>query len=200
VKLTAEVLQLAYETITISEDKLENPILIQMVGAPTWGKTFLSERITGAVPIVRISGDRLRKKIFPQAEFTEEENRFLFDQVGETILKELAQNGQSIILDMNVSKKAYRQKNCELAKSLGMRCLTILTRCSDKTARCRLTERQKNPWRLVQRNEYVVPVERYDQFVKEIELPGIFEKKFKFNSEKNETKKFKKLIAYLKNN
>lgn len=199
-KLTPEILQSAYETLTIPEDKLENPILIQMVGGPSWGKTFLSDRIAGVVPVVRISSDRLRKKLFPQAEFTEEENRFLFDQVCETLIKELAQNGHSIILDMNVARKFHRTKNCELANSLGMRCLTVLTKCSDKTAKRRMQERQKNPWRLIQRNEYIVPVERYDYFVKELELPGLFEKKFKFNSEKDETKKFKKLIAYLKNN
>lgn len=171
-----------------------------MVGAPCWGKTFLSERIAGAVPIVVLSSDRLRKKIFPQAEFTEEENRFLFDKVAETMMRELAQKGHSLILDMNVGRKIHRSKNCELAKGLGMRCLTVLTKCSDETAKRRLTERQKNPWKLMQRNEYVVSVEKYDYFVKELEIPGIFEKKFKFNSEKNETKKFKKLIAYLKNN
>ncbi len=199
-ELTPEILQSAYETITIPEDKLENPVLIQMIGAPAWGKTFLTERITSTLPIVSISSDRLRKKLFPQAEFTEEENRFLFDQVTETMIKELAQKGHSIILDMNVGKKTHRKKNCEMAKSLGMKCLSILTYCSDKTAKLRMTERQKNPWKLIQRSEYIVPVERYEHFVEELEKPGIFEKKFKFNSEKNEIKKFKKLIAYLKNN
>lgn len=197
-KLDQNILDQAKETVNIPTEKLENPIMIQMMGAPSWGKTFLAKKIASSVPIVRISGDSIRKKIFPQAEFSESENRFIYDDVIPVMIEELSKEGHSVIIDANVNKRVFRKKNAEQADKLGMRSLTILVKCSDEVAKKRLTERRKNPWKLVQSNEYVVPAEAYDSIKKEVEMPSLLEKSFTFNSEKEESKKFAKLLKYLK--
>lgn len=197
-QLTDKILLEVKTTFDLPKEKLKNPVLIQMCGAPCWGKTTLAKKICSKLPIVHISSDKIRKKIFPQAEHSQEETRFINDEIIETILRDFLKQGYSVILDLNIDLKKYRKKNEKLAKEVKVRSIVIMPYCSHQVAIRRLNERRKNPWRLSQNQEYIVPEEAYWMYVKKIQKPTIFEKAWKFNSEKNEDNKFDKLINYLK--
>lgn len=112
-------------------------MLIIVCGLPGSGKTTLAKAVSKAVGALHLSSDRIRKEIFPDPTYSEEEKRAVYMEMAERAKKALSE-GRDVVADATFYKKWQR----EAFTSLTGECRTVLCTLDEENIRKRLGRRR----------------------------------------------------------
>lgn len=98
----------------MAEIKLKKPILMFFYGFPGAGKSFVAKNIAGQLKVALVSEDALRRGLFTNPQYNEQENqivRFVSNYLTEQLLK----SGSSVVYDANIAHVGHRRNLRNLA-------------------------------------------------------------------------------------
>jgi predicted kinase len=119
--------------------EITKPHLIIMVGIPSSGKSFFAERFADTFKASIISYDLLRKKIFSNSTFSNEENEII-KKISNYILDEMLKTKKTIIYEGQTNLRSERFEISKKAHEAGYDPLFIWVQTETLTARKRATK------------------------------------------------------------
>lgn len=114
-------------------NKLKQPVLIYMYGAPGSGKTFVSRQISEMLGMAHISSERLRYELF-QDPMHDKTEIGIINQLMAYMTEEFLKVGVSVMYDTSVSRKADRKILKELARKNKAKDMMIWMQVDQETA------------------------------------------------------------------
>lgn len=116
-------------------------MLIIVCGLPGTGKSSLSAKLAETYSAVHLNSDVIRKKLFENPSYTEEEKEAVYKemagQVGELLAK-----GSNVILDATFYRHDYRKMMADIAEKAGTKTYRIKCTLPEAEIRKRLAERK----------------------------------------------------------
>lgn len=116
-------------------------MLIIVCGLPGSGKSSLSKELAKLFTAVHLNSDAIRKKLFPQPTYSEEEKRMVYVEMAKQA-GEILDRGNGVIADATFSRKEYRRiLEAEAAKT-GAKVFIIRCMLHEYEIKKRLERRQ----------------------------------------------------------
>jgi predicted kinase len=125
----------------VFESRQTTPSLIVVCGLPGVGKTTVAENVAERVDARLLRTDVVRKDIFPEPKYTQEESltvyRELFERASETV-----ENGRNVVLDGTFKDAELRDRAAKLSESLDAPFRLVKVECADEVVRERIESRK----------------------------------------------------------
>ncbi len=84
-------------------------MIVVVFGLPGTGKSFFAERLAARINARYINSDRLRKKMFVERTYSEDEKRLVYDEMLTQMYEAMEQN-EALVLDATFYKEELRRK------------------------------------------------------------------------------------------
>lgn len=110
------------------------------MGAPGSGKTHFAIRFCRDYPVIHLSSDDIRARLFPKPGYTRAENEVVF-QTLKRAATTFMRNRSSVFYDANNNQLKYRLPSYKLARKLGATCTLLWFQVPEDTAVERTTGR-----------------------------------------------------------
>lgn len=120
--------------------KLQKPVLINIVGMPGSGKTYLLRRLAEEIGAVYLSAEKIRQEIFDKPSLSQDEEAVV-KQLMLMLAEEFLKSGLSVLYDHSVSSKADRKEMREFARSQNAEPLLVWQQLDTSTAFVRTQKR-----------------------------------------------------------
>jgi predicted kinase len=128
------------EELTNTDETTAHPILMMLSGLPGAGKSYLARRLAEILPFVIIESDRVRKLLFPQAEYTGEESYWVH-RTCHALMAKLLRRGVRVIYDATNLEERHRELVYRLADREGVKLIIVKTVAPEEVASERLHRR-----------------------------------------------------------
>lgn len=115
-------------------------MLVVVCGLPGAGKTTIAEAVADRVDGRLVRTDVVRKELFPDPEYTDEEKRSVYAELlarGRAAVTA----GETVVLDGTFKEARFRADAVELAEDLGVEFELVKVECEEAVARGRIRER-----------------------------------------------------------
>lgn len=147
------------------------PTLYLMMGLPGAGKTTAAQQISELIGAVHLSSDEIRRELFPNSTFTQDEHDALYAQLDQRVERALSA-GHSVVYDANLNRQAHRHEKYQLARQLGADAVLVWVQTPEDIARERrvLAQPQQD---LTPTSE--TPAQMFDRIARVLEAPGVDE-------------------------
>lgn len=122
-------------------------MLIIVCGLPGSGKSSLSKDLAKNFSAVHLNSDEIRKKLFPQPTYSEEEKKKVYEEMAKQA-GEILGRGNKVIADATFSRKEYRRIMEDEAAKVGAKVFVIKCILHEDETKKRLDKRKisgKNP-------------------------------------------------------
>lgn len=116
-------------------------MLIIVCGLPGSGKSSLSKDLAKLYLAVHLNSDKIRKKLFPEPTYSEEEKKQVYVEMARQA-GEILGRGNSVIADATFSKNEYRRVFEAEAAKVGARVFTIKCMMHEDEIKKRLGRRK----------------------------------------------------------
>jgi predicted kinase len=101
-------------------------MIVIVLGLPGSGKSYFASRLAKRINADYINSDRVRKKMFPDRTYSEQEKQSVYDEMLESMQRVIRQN-KNLVLDATFYKAEIRKPFIdELAKGDGIRLIEIV--------------------------------------------------------------------------
>lgn len=122
----------------------DRPVLIIVSGLPGTGKSYFSRKLAERLHFLVLESDDIRKKLFPEPDYSMEENIRLFDFIHRRIY-ELLGEGASVILDATNLTEKHRRVLYHIAEDNEAWIIIVQVDAPPEVVKKRLESRLKNP-------------------------------------------------------
>lgn len=99
------------------------PVMVILSGLPGSGKSYFGRRLVEQVPLLTLQSDGLRKILFPNPSYAEEESARLFDAC-HALIEDLLARGTPLLIDATNLVESHRERLYRAARQPGV--LTVL--------------------------------------------------------------------------
>ncbi len=117
-------------------------MLIIICGLPGSGKSSLSRRLKRILPAIHLNTDKVRKEVFPNPKYTEQEKKMVYDEIVNQTEKQLLKK-RNVIVDATFYSKKYRQRVINVARDTKTKYYVIKCILSEEMIKKRLEMRGK---------------------------------------------------------
>lgn len=117
--------------------------LVAVCGLPGTGKTTVAEAIAERLGAERLRTDVVRKELFPDPEYTEEEVSAVYREVLDRA-RERLEAGESVVVDATFQDVRYREWARERAADAGADFELVVVECDEDVARERIRSRTED--------------------------------------------------------
>ncbi|NMC59908.1 MAG: AAA family ATPase [Candidatus Methanofastidiosa archaeon] len=143
-------------------------MLIVITGLPGSGKTTIAEALAKEVDAVVLSTDKIRKSMFKNPVYNEDDKRIIYDELFSRGRKYLA-SGKNVILDGTFYTKSLRKRAKAIAESTCEKIFFIYCETPELLLKERITKRN-DKYSDADFNVYLKIKEIFEDFEEEILL------------------------------
>jgi len=118
--------------------------LVVLVGPPGTGKTTFARRLRELVPVAILSADDVRKSLFPQPSYSQQEHARVFG-VAYSVLEDLLARGVPTVFDATNLQEHLRQRLYRIAERSGARPVVVAFETPSAAVRQRIERRFAEP-------------------------------------------------------
>lgn len=119
--------------------ELDGPAVVVVCGLPGVGKTTVARRIADRFDGEILRTDAVRKELFPEPEYTDEETEAVYDELLERA-RAIAER-DLVVLDATFARAAYRERTRRMADETGVPFRLIKVECETAVVEQRIAER-----------------------------------------------------------
>lgn len=134
-------------------------MLVIVCGLPGSGKSSFSRKLARQLPAVHLNSDVIRKELFPNPNYTQEEKEKVYHEMAKQA-EDLLRKGENVILDATFYRREYRDQMRGVAKNAGKKSHTMLCSLGERETEGRLKHRKSN----VSDADYEVYLKLKEQF------------------------------------
>ena len=102
-----------------AESRADGGRVVVVCGLPGAGKTTVAERVTDRLDATRLRTDVVRKELFPDPEYTDEESAAVYDELFARA-RRLVADCDPVVLDATFSERANRERARALSATLDV--------------------------------------------------------------------------------
>lgn len=131
------------------EEHLENidettaePVLVMLTGLPGTGKSHLARCLAEVLPFVIVESDRVRKTLFPDAQYSGEESHWVH-RTCHALMEKLLKKGTRVIYDATNLHERHREQVYRLADEVGVKLIVVKVIVPEALVSARLHDRQE---------------------------------------------------------
>ncbi|MBD3210209.1 AAA family ATPase [Candidatus Micrarchaeota archaeon] len=117
-------------------------MLVIVCGLPGTGKSTLSQLLAGQLPAEHLNSDTLRKQMFKNPDYSEEEKEKVYHEMA-VRAESLLSSGKNAILDATFYKRKYRKMMADVAGAQDAEVYRIECALPEKETRKRLEKRKE---------------------------------------------------------
>lgn len=114
--------------------------LVCVCGFPGVGKSTVSAAITERIDAVRFRTDAVRKDLFENPVYTDDERKQVYDELFDQT-RTVLHDGRSVVLDGTFAEREHRTAIQDIARSHGVSFRLILVVCDSAVAEERIASR-----------------------------------------------------------
>ncbi|MFC6786487.1 AAA family ATPase [Halobaculum halobium] len=118
--------------------------LVVVCGLPGAGKSTVAEAVADRLDAALVRTDVVRKELFPDPSYTDEESRRTYRAVFDRAEDRLAA-GEPVVLDGTFRRASRRREARDLADRRGAEVEVVRVRCDEETAKARIRSRENDP-------------------------------------------------------
>lgn len=122
---------------------MSRPSLIVYCGLPGVGKSAASAYTAERLAATRYRTDEIRKQLFPDPEYTDEETAATYDELLERARAAL-EAGDDVVLDATFRAKRYRDRAAAIASESGVEAVFARVTCDTDVVTDRLENRPRS--------------------------------------------------------
>ena len=137
----SDVKQLAESLGQLPEPAVE-PVFIIVGGLPGTGKSYFSRKLAERLPFLILESDALRKILFPEPTYSQQESWHLFRTLY-LLIERLLKRGIPIILDATNLSERHRERLYNIADGLGSKLVLVWVEAPPEAVRQRLDARKQ---------------------------------------------------------
>lgn len=120
--------------------KLQNPLVIIVVGLPGSGKSFFAAQFAKTFGAALVSQDKIRWTLFANHTYSDNENSMVL-LIANLFISELLRTKQTFVLDGGYETKESRRSLSRVAAKAGYKILTVEIQVDQPTAKRRALKR-----------------------------------------------------------
>jgi len=143
--------------------------LIVMVGLPFSGKTTKAKELAKEYNAIRFTPDEWQFELFGP-DFNSD-SRIKVTNIMTDLAFELLGKGLNVILDIGCWTKKERKVLRERTQALGFDFAICYCKCPEGELKSRMGKRNTSSFRENENHGYIVSLEKYNEYVKEFEIP-----------------------------
>lgn len=128
------------ERSVAAEARAETCRVVVVCGLPGAGKTTVAERITDLLDATRLRTDVVRKELFPDPEYTDEESAAVYDELFART-RQHVDGGEPVVLDATFSERANRERARMLATTCDVPFTLVEVTCAEDIVEERIRRR-----------------------------------------------------------
>lgn len=125
----------------VLDSRATTPTVVVVCGLPGVGKTTVAENVAERVDGRIVRTDVVRKELFPDPEYTEEESKQVYTEMFERA-RETVDGGRSVVLDGTFKDAGNRERALELSEALDAEFRLVKVECAEETVRERIRGRE----------------------------------------------------------
>ncbi|MWG36977.1 AAA family ATPase [Halomarina oriensis] len=114
--------------------------VVVVCGLPGAGKTTVAEHATGRLDAIRLRTDVIRKELFPDPEYTDEESAAVYDELFARTRRRVA-DGEPVVLDATFSEAGDRTRAQAIASDLDVSFTLVHVTCDQAVVERRIRDR-----------------------------------------------------------
>ncbi|QZP38950.1 AAA family ATPase [Halobaculum magnesiiphilum] len=118
--------------------------LVVVCGLPGAGKSTVASAVADRLDATVFRTDVVRKELFPDPSYTDEESRRTYEALFERADDRLAA-GDPVVLDGTFRRANRRREARSLAERRGVTARLVRVRCDERTAKARIRSREDDP-------------------------------------------------------
>jgi len=118
-------------------------MLVLVCGHPGTGKSTVAERVAGRLGGRLLRTDVVRKELYPEPAYTDEESASVYDTLFERALE--AAGGEHVVLDGTFRDRTLRERAAAVAAEAGVEFRLVRVTCETETVRERIRARVDDP-------------------------------------------------------
>lgn len=130
------------EHLENTDETTADPILVMLTGLPGTGKSHLARSLAQVLPFVIVESDRVRKTLFPDAEYSGEESHWVH-RTCHAVMEQLLKKGVRVIYDATNLHERHREQVYRLADEAGVKLIVVKVIVPESVASARLQGRQE---------------------------------------------------------
>jgi predicted kinase len=119
---------------------VDRPTLIVYCGLPGVGKSAASAYTADRLDANRYRSDRVRKRLFPEPNYTRAETDATYEQLLQHARADL-RSDTNVVLDATFQSAPYRDRAAEVVRAIGADCTFVRVVCDVETVKVRMDER-----------------------------------------------------------
>lgn len=123
-----------------SATDLRGPAVVVVCGLPGVGKTTVARRIAGRFDGEILRTDAVRKELFPDPEYTDEETEAVYRELLERA-RAVAENDELVVLDATFARAAFRENARRTADGLDVPFRLVKVECETAVVERRIAAR-----------------------------------------------------------
>ena len=123
-------------------EPVDRTVFIVVSGLPGVGKSYVSRRLAGKLPLVVLESDALRQALFRNPGYSAAESARLFEAI-HLLIEDLLEKGVSVVLDATSLVERHRQVLYAIADRTGARLIVVRVDAPATVVRQRLEARTK---------------------------------------------------------
>ena len=126
-----------------TDETTADPVLVMLTGLPGTGKSHLARCLAEVIPFSIVESDRVRKTLFPNAQYSGEESHWVH-LTCHAVMEKLLKKGVRVIYDATNLHERHREQVYRLADDLGVKLIVVKVTAPEAVASARLQGRQEN--------------------------------------------------------
>ncbi|WP_115864844.1 AAA family ATPase [Halorussus litoreus] len=127
----------------VLDSRATTPTMVVVCGLPGVGKTTVAEDVAERVDGRLLRTDVVRKDLFPDPEYTDEESQRVYAELFERT-RETIRNGKNVVLDGTFREAENRERAVDLSESLDAGFRLVKVECAESVVRERIRRREND--------------------------------------------------------